>query len=59
MGLGRSAPDHTTLFWYTSTIGAGLRARTSGGRAAETLLAGNVLNKMTDLGRPAPYNIGR
>ena len=39
-------------------IGPGLRARTAGGRKTEALLACNVLNRMTELGRPASYRIG-
>ena len=44
---------------YTSIIGDGLRAKTPGGRTAETLLACNILNTMTDMGRPNSYAIGR
>ena len=43
---------------YKLIIGPGLRARTTGGRKTEALLACNVLNRMTELGRPASYRIG-
>jgi hypothetical protein len=36
-----------------------LRAKTPGGRTVEALLACNMLNAMTDMGRPASYAIGR
>ena len=42
-------------------IGEGLRAKTPGGRTADTLLACNILNlnTMTDMGRPNSYAMGR
>ena len=46
-------------FRYTSIIGDGLRARTPGGRTVEAQLACNMLNAMTDMGRPASYAVGR
>jgi hypothetical protein len=47
------------FFRYKSIIGDGLRARVPGGRTAEALLACNILNTMTDMGRPDSYAIGR
>ena len=47
------------FFRYKSIIGDGLRARTPDGRAVEALLACNMLNAMTDIGRPASYAVGR
>ena len=44
---------------YRLLIGHGLRARTPEGQAAEALLACNILNQMTELGRPESYSIGR
>ena len=44
---------------YKSIIGDGLRAKTPGGRTAETLLACNILNTMTAMGRPNSYAMGR
>ena len=46
-------------FRYTSILGDGLRARTPGGRTVEAQLACNMLNAMTDMGRPASYAVGR
>ena len=45
------------FFRYKSIIGDGLRAETPGGRAVEALLACNILNAMTAMGRPASYAI--
>ena len=47
------------FFRYKSIIGDGLRARTPGGRTVEAQLACNMLNAMTDMGRPASYAVGR
>ena len=58
-GYQRQARVENAVFRYKSIIGDGLRARTPGGRQTETLLACNVLNRMTELGRPASYSIGR
>ena len=55
----QQARVENAFFRYKSIIGDGLRARTPGGRTAETLLACNILNAMTDMGRPASYAIGR
>ena len=46
-------------FRYQSIISDGLRARTPGGRTVEAQLACNMLNAMTDMGRPASYAVGR
>ena len=58
-GYLRQARVENAFFRYKSIIGDGLRARSPGGQAAEALLACNVLNQMTDLGRPQSYRIGR
>ena len=47
------------FFRYKSIIGDRLRARSRGGRVAESVVACNVLNQMTELGRPESYSIGR
>ena len=47
------------FFRYQSIIGDGLRARTPRGRTVEAQLACNMLNAMTDMGRPASYAVGR
>ena len=46
------------FFRYKSIIGDRLRARHSKAQEAETLIACNILNGMTALGRPASYAIG-
>ena len=58
-GYQRQARVENAVFRYKSIIGDGLRARTPGGRQTETRRACNVLNRMTELGRPASYSIGR
>ncbi len=55
----QQARAENAFFRYKSIIGDGLRARTPGGRMAEALLACNILNAMTNLGRPDSYAIGR
>ena len=55
----RQTRVENTFFRYKSILGDALRARTSGGQEAEALLACNVLNRMTELGRPKSYGIGR
>jgi hypothetical protein len=58
-GYHQQARVENTFFRYKSIIGDGLRSRTPKGQVAEALLACNVLNQMTDLGRPESYGIGR
>ena len=55
----RQARVENVVFRYKSIIGPGLRARTEAGRQTEALLACDVLNRMTELCRPASYRIGR
>ena len=55
----QQARVENAFFRYKSIIGDGLRARTPGGRTVEALLACNILNAMTVMGRPASYAIGR
>ena len=55
----QQARVENAFFRYKSIIGDGLRAKTPGGRTAETLLACNILNTMTAMGRPNSYAIGR
>ena len=57
-GYHRQARVENAFFRYKLIIGEALRARSPGGQAAETLLGCNVLNQMTDLGRPRSYSIG-
>ena len=58
-GYHRQARVENAFFRYKSIIGSGLRARSSGGRVTEAVIACNVLNQMTELGRPESYRIGR
>ena len=46
-------------FRYTSILGDRRRARSRGGRVAESVVACHVLNQMTELGRPESYSSGR
>ena len=55
----QQARVENACFRYTSIIGDGLRAKTPGGRTAETLLTCNILNTMTAMGRPNSYAMGR
>ena len=55
----QQARVENAFFRYKSIIGDGLRARTPGGRTVEAQLACNMLNAMTDMGRPASYAVGR
>jgi hypothetical protein len=55
----RQARVENAIFRYKSIIGDAFRARTAAGRQTEALLGCNILNHMTELGRPASYRIGR
>ena len=58
-GYHRQAQVENAFFRYKSIIGGGLRARSPGGRVTAVVIACNVLNQMTELGRPESYRIGR
>ena len=58
-GYHRQAQVENAFFRYKSIIGSDLRARSPGGRVTEAVLACNVLNQMTELGRPESYSVGR
>ena len=58
-GYHRQARVENTFFRYTSIIGDRLRARSPGGRVTEAVIACNILNQMTERGRPESYRIGR
>ncbi len=58
-GYHRQARVENAFFRYKSIIGGGLRARSPGGRVTEVAIACNVLNQMTELGRPVSYSVGR
>ena len=52
---GQGRDEH--LLPRTNAIGCAPRSR--GGRVAESVVACNVLNQMTELGRPESYSSGR
>ncbi len=58
-GYHRQARVENTFFRYKSILGDRLRARSPGGQVVESELACNVLNRMTELGRPESFAIGR
>ena len=58
-GYDRQARVENAVFRYKSIIGDRLRARHSTAQDAEASIACNILNRMTDLGRPASFVIGR
>jgi hypothetical protein len=58
-GYHGQARVENAFFRYKSIIGAGLRARSRGGRGVEASLACGVLNHMTELGRPESSAISR
>ena len=57
-GYHRQARVENAVFRYKSIIGEALRARAAGGQVVEASLACHVLNRMTEIGRPASYSIG-
>ncbi len=57
-GYHRQGTVENASFRYKSIIGDRLRARHSKAQEAEALLACNILNRMTELGRPDSYAIG-
>ena len=58
-GYHRQARAENAFFRYKSIIGDGLRARSPAGQGSEAVLGCEILNRMTALGRPASYSIGR
>ena len=58
-GYHRKGPVENTFFRYKSIIGDGLRARGPAGQGSEVVLGCEILNRMTTLGRPVSYRIGR
>ncbi len=57
-GYHRQGTVENAFFRYKSIIGDRLRARHSKAQEAEALIACNILNEMTALGRSASYAIG-
>jgi hypothetical protein len=58
-GCHEQARVENAFFRYKPIFRGALRTRSPGGQATEALVACNVLNQMTDLGRPDSYGIGR
>ena len=58
-GYHRQGRVENAFFRYKSIIGDGLRARSPAGQGSEVVLGCQILNRMTALGRPASYRIGR
>ena len=58
-GVWQQARVENAFFRYKSIVGDCLRARSSSGQRREAVLACNVLNRMTELGRPVSCRIGR
>ena len=58
-GYHQQARVENAFFRYKLIIGESLRARSRAGLETEAILACNILNQMTQRGRPASYAIGR
>jgi hypothetical protein len=58
-GYHQQARVEDTFFRYELIFVGALRARSPSGQAAEATVVCNVLNQMTDMGRPDSYGIGR
>ena len=58
-GYHRQARVQNAFFRYKSILGDGLRARTAAGQVVESMLACNMLNRMTELGAPRSFPVGQ
>ena len=58
-GYHRQARVENAFFRYKTILGGRLHARSRDGQVVEARLACNILNRMTELARPASYAIGR
>ena len=58
-GYHRQSRVENVFFRYKSIIGDGLRAQSPAGQGSEVVLGCEILNRMTALGRPVSYRIGR
>ena len=58
-GYHRQARAENAFFRYKSIIGDRLRARHAKAQDAEAMIACNILNRMTELGRSASFAIER
>ncbi len=57
-GYHRQARVENTFFRYKTIVGPRLRARNPESQQAEAIIACNILNRMTALGRPESFAIG-
>jgi IS5 family transposase len=57
-GYHEQARVENTFFRYKTIVGDRLRARHPKSQEAEALIACNILNRMTELGRPESFAIG-
>ena len=57
-GYHRQARVENAFFRYKSIMGDRLRARHAKAQDTEAVIACNILNRMTELGRPASFRIG-
>ena len=57
-GYHRQGRVENAFFRYKAILGGALRARTAGGQETEGSIACNVLNRMSELGRPKSVAIG-
>ena len=58
-GYHRQSRVENTFFRYKSIIGDSIRARSPAGQGSEVVLGCEILNRMTELGRPVSYRIGQ
>ena len=58
-GYYRQGRVENAFLRYKSIIGDGLRARSPAGQGSEAVFGCEILNRMTALGRPVSYRIGR
>ena len=58
-GYHRQSRVENVFFRYKSIIGDSLRARSPAGQGSEAVIGCEILNRMTALGRPVSYRIGR
>ena len=59
VGYHRQALVENAFFRYKSIVDWSLGVLSPGGRVTEAAIACNVLNQITELGRPESYSIGR
>jgi len=58
IGIPPAGSRREHLLRYKSIIGDRLRARHPKSQKAEAVIAGHILNRMTELGRPESFAIG-